>query len=147
MANLIYGPSAISLNYALSFYGLIPERTITITSITNKRNKLFITPVGEFTYTYLNNKKYSVGIDLLAQSKDHFVLMATPEKALCDFIHLVDKNISLNTINEVEAYLFQDLRLDQTILRTFRINTLLEICKAYQDARLDLVATFIQQWK
>ena len=26
LANLIYGPSAISLSYALSFYGLIPER-------------------------------------------------------------------------------------------------------------------------
>lgn len=26
LANLIYGPSAISLSYALAFYGLIPER-------------------------------------------------------------------------------------------------------------------------
>src|SRR5205085_9208942 len=46
LANLIYGPSAISLNYALSFYGLIPERVTTITSITNKRNKQFSTAVG-----------------------------------------------------------------------------------------------------
>src|SRR5436190_9717139 len=32
LANLIYGPSAISLSYALAFYGLIPERVTTVTS-------------------------------------------------------------------------------------------------------------------
>ena len=49
LANLIYGPSAISLEYALSFYGFIPESTFTLTCITNKRNKFFSTPVGAFS--------------------------------------------------------------------------------------------------
>ena len=40
LANLIYGPSYVSLEYALSYWGLIPERVEIITSITNKRNKL-----------------------------------------------------------------------------------------------------------
>jgi predicted transcriptional regulator of viral defense system len=31
LANLIYGPSYISIDYALSYYGLIPERVETIT--------------------------------------------------------------------------------------------------------------------
>ena len=48
LANLIYGPSAISLSYALAFYGMIPERVSTITSITPKRCKKFGTPVGLF---------------------------------------------------------------------------------------------------
>ena len=41
LANLIYGPSAISLSYALSYYGLIPERVHIVTSITNNRIKTF----------------------------------------------------------------------------------------------------------
>jgi len=53
LSNLIYGPSYISLEYALSFYGMIPERTETITAITNKRNKIFSTPVGRFTYRFI----------------------------------------------------------------------------------------------
>src|SRR5439155_24771651 len=50
LANLIYGPSCISLEYALSHHGLIPERVETITSVTPKKNKEFNTPIGRFTY-------------------------------------------------------------------------------------------------
>src|SRR5262249_19556355 len=65
LANLIYGPSAVSLEYALSYYGLIPERVPTVTSITNKRKKSFATPVGNFTYQYLSAEKFAIGIQLL----------------------------------------------------------------------------------
>ncbi|MBW1855256.1 MAG: hypothetical protein JRJ00_11360 [Deltaproteobacteria bacterium] len=34
LANLIYGPSYISLDYALQYYGLIPERIEAVTSVT-----------------------------------------------------------------------------------------------------------------
>ena len=67
LANLIYGPSAISLEYALSFYGMIPERVETITSITNKRDKTFNTPVGNFTYKYINPIKYPIFLFFLLQ--------------------------------------------------------------------------------
>jgi predicted transcriptional regulator of viral defense system len=50
LANLIYGPSIISLESALSFHGLIPERVATVTSVTPKRSKRFTTPVGCFVY-------------------------------------------------------------------------------------------------
>ena len=40
LAGNIYGPSYISFEYALSFYGLIPERVSTITCATfNKKRK------------------------------------------------------------------------------------------------------------
>ncbi len=48
LANLVYGPSAISLDYALAWYGLIPERVNTITSITTGRSRQFLTPLGIF---------------------------------------------------------------------------------------------------
>ena len=49
LANLIYGPSSISLDYALYYYGLIPEHVRVVTSITPQRNKIFNTPIGQFT--------------------------------------------------------------------------------------------------
>ncbi len=147
LANLIYGPSAISLNYALSYYGLIPERTTTITSITNKRNKLFSTPVGEFTYKYLNPTKYPIGIALANQAKHQHFLIASPEKALCDHIHLTDKKIMLTNLDEVNTYLFYDLRIDENALRACNVNNLMQISKAYEDKRLNLLTQFIKKWK
>jgi len=40
VANLIYGPSYVSLDYAFSYHGLIPERVNTITSVTMLRPRL-----------------------------------------------------------------------------------------------------------
>jgi hypothetical protein len=147
LANLIYGPSAISLSYALSFYGLIPERVTTITSITNKRNKTFSTQVGEFTYQYLNPLKYPVEIELFESSKQNHFLIASPEKALCDHIHLTDKNIQFSTLDDVDKYLFYDLRIDESILRRFRVAQLNTIRKLYEDSRLTLLANYIKKWK
>ena len=39
LANLIYGPSYISLEWALGYYGLIPERVEVITSVSLKATK------------------------------------------------------------------------------------------------------------
>jgi|SRR5579862_6746316 len=147
LANLIYGPSAISLSYALSFYGLIPERVTTITSITNKRNKAFSTPVGEFTYQYLNPLKYPIEIELSASSNKNHFLIASPEKALCDHIYLTDNQIQFSTLDNIENYLFHDLRIDESILQKFRIAKLNNISKAYEDQRLILLTNYIKKWK
>lgn len=147
LANLIYGPSAISLNYALSFYGLIPERTTTLTSITNKRDKSFMTPVGDFTYRYLSPKKYAVGIELLSINEKSGFLIASPEKALCDHIYLTDKKIKLTTSSEVEHYLLDDLRISEEGLTQFRLKKIAEITALYRDKRLNILETFIRELK
>ena len=54
LANLIYGPSYISLEYALSYHGLIPERVSTVTSVALGRSRKFDTPLGTFTYRSLS---------------------------------------------------------------------------------------------
>ena len=105
LANLVYGPSAISLTYAVSFYGLIPERANLITSITVNRNKLFATPVGKLQYYYLNPKKYAIGINLNYHYANQHFLIATPEKALCDQIYIIDKQHKFSNAAELENYL------------------------------------------
>lgn len=147
LANLIYGPSAVSLNYALAYYGLIPERIETITNITNKRNKAFSTPVGDFTYRYLSSEKYSVGIEIANYGKSNQFLIASPEKALCDHIHLTDKKIEIASIKEMETYLLHDLRIDETTIRSLRITKLSEIEKTYKDNRFKLLIELIKKWK
>ncbi len=53
MANHIWGPSYISLESALSYYGLIPERVYTITSVTTNSALKYRTPLGTLIYTRL----------------------------------------------------------------------------------------------
>jgi predicted transcriptional regulator of viral defense system len=48
LANMIYGPSYVSLDYALHYHGLIPERVEAVTSVTSGRGRRFSTPVGLF---------------------------------------------------------------------------------------------------
>ena len=110
LANLIYGPSYISLEYALSFYGLIPERVETVTSITNKRNKLFKTPAGIFSYRYIHPSIYSCGITIQEMDKYHSILIATKEKALSDTLYFSGK---ITDEIHLKKYLFDDLRLDE----------------------------------
>jgi hypothetical protein len=121
LANLIYGPSYISLEYALSYWRLIPERVETVTSITPKKNKKFQTPVAKFTYNHININAYSVGVMQIEVKSERFALMATPEKALLDYIAA---HISPNVLQSKAActqLLFEDLRIDDA--RWSKINT------------------------
>ena len=60
IANLIYGPSYVSLDYALSHYGLVPERVENVTSVTTGENRCFITSLGDFTYRPLRPRRLVV---------------------------------------------------------------------------------------
>jgi len=55
-AQLIYGPSYISLETALSVHGLIPEGVRDITSVTLRPSKEFDTPIGHFSYVRIPQK-------------------------------------------------------------------------------------------
>lgn len=147
LANLIYGPSAISLTYALSFHGLIPERVSLLTCITNKRNKFFNTAVGNFVYYYLHPKKYPIGIELKTIAPKKQVFMASPEKALCDQIYLIDKTLEFKNVTDVEKYLLFDLRLDETLLRKFSKKKLSVIVDVYNDQNLTQLEQFFKKWK
>ncbi len=88
LANLLFGPSYVSLEYALSHYGMIPERVETVTSVTFKKNKSFSTPVGHFEFRHLHRDAYAIGVKLLFVQQQETALIAAPEKALLDTIAL-----------------------------------------------------------
>ncbi|HBI21253.1 MAG TPA: hypothetical protein DDY37_01470 [Legionella sp.] len=146
LANLVYGPSAISLRYALSYYGLIPETVHTITSITSKRNKRFSTPVGDFTYRYLPPAKYTIGIQIEQRPHHTHFLMASPEKALCDTIMLSEKNLTLASEDALEAFLFDDLRMDEEAFKTLSMPSIQQIADCYHNPRLTSFSNYAQRW-
>lgn len=143
LANLAYGPSAISLSYALSHYGLIPERVETVTSVTNNRNKQLQTPIGVFTYQYLSRTRYQVGVQLIAFGNDQAYLMAIPEKALCDYIYFITKTVKIATLKNMESFLFEDLRVDETIMTELSLAKVKEIAAIYKSPIVTLLSEYL----
>lgn len=121
LANLIFGPSYVSLDSALSYYGLIPERVYEISSITVRISKKFATPMGIFSYTHLPLPYYVFGIRQVQLSEEQFVMMATSEKALCDKI-VTTAGVTFRNQKDVLAYLLEDQRMDEEVLRTLDPN-------------------------
>jgi predicted transcriptional regulator of viral defense system len=145
LANLIYGPSYISLDYALSLHGLIPERVETITSVTTRRSRHFDTPLGTFSYRMLNGRRYAVGVLLERAGKTPF-LVASPEKALMDKVW-TDKHFSRLRSSEYSAYLYDVLRIDWQSLSQFDCSRLQVIATAYDSAKINKLVRFLNNVK
>ena len=113
-ANHIYGPSYVSFQWALSYYGMIPERVFLMTSATTKRTRYFETPIGNFRYVQVPASYFPIGVECKEEQGVSF-LMATREKALCDTI-LLDNFVPSQSIKSLSVYLEDDMRLDMDIL-------------------------------
>ena len=142
LANLIYGPSCISLEYALAHHGLIPERVETVTSVTPKRDKNFSTPLGNFSYRYLEMEKYVLGIEHVWLDSRHPVLMASPEKALCDYL-LLNKVPEFENKKEAEIFLCADLRIDKNHWNQFNPENLKKMNQIYRKKNIAFIVELL----
>lgn len=142
LANLIYGPSYVSLEYALAWHGLIPERVETVTSVTCGRPRSFDTPVGRFTYRMVRVEAFHPGVDLFETGDGGAFLMATPEKALAD--KMVEERSGLRaTQRELRSYLFENLRIDTGRLEGLDVGLLGRIAQAYRSRKVHVLAEHV----
>ena len=98
LANLIYGPSYVSLEYAMGYHGLIPERVESVTSVTTRRSRAFTTPWGISP----TGRSGSPVIPWAPRSRRPArpFLMASPEKALADKVW-TDNRFSGRRVSDV----------------------------------------------
>ncbi len=143
LANLIYGPSYVSLDYALSHYGLIPEHVEEVTSMTTGTSRRFDTPFGVFSYRFLPPQRYAPGVHWAGEDEAR-CLMASPEKALVDKVW-ADKRFSAASLKDVNAYLFDDLRLDEARTATLDRTVLRIINQAFSSRKIDRVLRCLAQ--
>jgi predicted transcriptional regulator of viral defense system len=87
ISNNLYKPSYISFEYALSYYGIIPEAVYTITNATTKATRNFIVQNQEYSYSSIKKSLY-FGYVLVTEKNRQF-LIAEPEKALLDYYYFV----------------------------------------------------------
>lgn len=117
IANHLRGPSYVSLESALSYWNMIPERVFEISSVCIKTSKYYINQAGRFSYHQLKLPYYSFGIRKIKHSPKQTLLIASPEKALCDKIVLTPK-LNLRSIKQTREFLMEDLRIEREILKT-----------------------------
>lgn len=123
IANHLWGPSYVSLESALSYWGLIPERVYEVSSITIKLSKKYKTPRGRFSYRVMPSPYYSFGTISIELSPGQVAIIATPEKALCDKI-LTTAGLALRSTTQTLRFLLEDLRIDKESLRKLKLKEL-----------------------
>ncbi len=143
LANLIYGPSYISLDYALSFYRLIPERVEIVTSVTTAKTRQFDTFLGRFTYRTLALRKYNTGVDQQTLEPGRHFLIASPAKALVDKVW-ADTRFTPRKGADFDTYLKEDLRVDPDQLAGIDRHLLDLISEGYGARKIRLLGDYLR---
>lgn len=118
----IYQPSYISLEWALSLYGLIPEIVFSITSITSKASRKYQNAMGVFVYRHLKNDLFFGYTKIIKNGQVY--LLAELEKALLDYIYLNSHQIK--NIDDIE-----ELRLNSSALKKISQEKIKKYSKFY----------------
>lgn len=125
LANHIYGPSYVSMQTALRYYGLIPEAVYSVQSMTTGVARDYNNALGTFNYTHVPADYYNIGVTMIEEAGTTFMI-ATPEKALCDLM-VFTPNLNLRFLTSLREYLEEDIRFDMDRLQNFNLN-LIEKC-------------------
>ena len=123
IANHLRGPSYVSLESALSYWDLIPERVYETSSVTTKTTKTYQTSLGRYSFQHLSTPYYSFGIRSVRLTEQQTALIASPEKAVCDKIVLT-AGVILRSTSQTMDFLIEDLRIDEEQLQTLDVSTI-----------------------
>jgi len=134
IANHIYGPSYVSMEYALRYYGLIPERVYEVKSMTSKRSRQFVNELTTFSYIEIPDDYFPIGIKQVTTTQTF--LIASPEKALCDLIAYTH-GLRIQSLRGMIQYLEEDIRFDMTELAQFDIE-LIRLCVEFGKKKREL---------
>ena len=124
LANLVYGPSYVSLESALSYYGLIPERVTTVMSVSAKSRKRFKTQLGEFFYRKIPATAFPIGVRSIRGNSGSFII-ATKEKAFLDKLYL---DAPLDCL---EDFAHESLRIEDEYIKSLNWRSLIVFAEFY----------------
>ena len=135
---ILYGPSYVSFESALSYHGWIPEAVRSMTCASSKKSKEFNTPLGFFTYEHIPIEAFALGI-CQHQKGDITLFIANPWKALADIIYARKRDwLTLDDLSE-------DLRIDPEHFINFDISLLTDLIANYPSNRVKRVLRTLQK--
>ena len=143
LAGCLCGPSYLSFDYALSFYGMIPERVTVYTSATfrKRRTREFSNDFGTFSFQDVPSAVYPYGYTRIDEKPCPY-LLAGREKALCDKLYSLPPIRGLKAFRE---YLFDGLRLDEEIFEELDREKIRFIAPKYHRTNLTQLLRMISE--
>ena len=143
LASSILSPSYLSFDWALSFYGLIPEKVFSITSasLNVRKNKTFINKFGRYEYSDTPASAFSESLTYL-ENGDYIVKIATKEKAICDSL---SKWRVVNSVKALKELLFVDKRIDEEEFSTCDFKLMMRLASLYKKTNLDMLIKLIRK--
>jgi len=121
IANKLYEPSYVSLETALSYYSIIPEVSMGVTSVTTKPTRRFKNKHGLFIYRTV---KPEIFTGYYVEKQGNFtILIAEAEKALVDYLYF--KTYRLKKI------VLKDERLDKILIAKLNKKKINKYAKLY----------------
>ncbi len=135
IAQQLHGPSYVSLQYALSWYHLIPEEVPLVTSVTTDRPKELHTAFGVFRYRHIR-PEYFCGFQDISLASGDKAFFSLPEKALLDLVYLTPGSDSREYI--------KGLRLQN--LENFDNDRLEEQCSFFPGRKMQHACEIIESY-
>jgi len=144
IANVCYSPSYLSFEYALSYYGLIPEYVSMYTSATysKKNNKKYQLKDICFEYRSVPDQVFSKGVAFLKNENGIRYKIATKEKALCDLLY---SKYPVRSVHDLKIMLFEDLRIDEEEFNKLDFAFIKEIANEYHCNTLYSLIKYINE--
>ena len=143
LASSILSPSYLSFDWALSYYGLIPEKVMPITSasLNIRKNKTFNNKFGRYEYSDIPSAAFSEGLTYLEEG-DYIVKIATKEKAICDSL---SKWRVVRNINDLKELLFVDKRIDEDEFASCDFKLMARLASLYKKTSLHMLIRLIRK--
>ena len=143
LASSILSPSYLSFDWALAYYGLIPEKVFAITSASLKirKNKTFINKFGRYEYSDIPINAFSEGLTYI-EDGEYIAKIATKEKAICDSL---SKWRVVRNIKDLKELLFIDKRIDEDEFSSCDFKLMIRLAALYQKTNLDLLIKLIRK--
>ena len=137
LAASLLAPSYISFDYALSYYGLIPERVVAITSasLMVHKNKTFNNIFGRFEFSDIPAEAFASGTTYVYDG-EYSARIATKEKAICDSLC---KWPVVNSVKDLKILLFEDKRIDEDEFASCDFDKLIGLASLYRKTNLELL--------
>ncbi|MDR3559176.1 MAG: hypothetical protein P4L62_05000 [Candidatus Pacebacteria bacterium] len=133
LAEKIYAPSYLSLEFMLHHYGIIPDVPGTFTSVTSRKTMFYKTDFGNFSYQKIKPEFF------FGYIRQDNAGMAAPEKALFDYLYLNKKKFEAEENFWREMRIDEDFKFDRKKIEAYKkifndkkINNLIDSLLAYQ---------------
>ena len=142
-AGLVASRSYLSFQFALSFYGIIPEAVYVCTSASERNvyDRFFFSRKKSYSYKKIPKPAFECAVNLFYEEGISFRI-ASPEKALCDTLFFCPP---VRTIRDMRELLDDYMRIDFDALLHFNLNIIKKLASLYPSENVRKLALLIER--